>query len=198
MQQNKKFNVYTLTTIGIMAALIFVSSRFMQVFIPITGDDPTRVHAGNGLALLSGLILGPVKGALAATIGFVMHNLTSAGSQGPSSIPWTILFRFSSIFICGAIAHMGGRKAKSFGFNLTACIVASIAYMIMFLGRNFIVDYFMQGFETQVVLTRLFTRTVSSTANAVFGIILATVVYQSLYTALKSSNLLNKIRGYRE
>lgn len=43
---------------GIMAAAVYVASAFLQIPVP-TPIDSTRIHMGNVLCLLSGLLLGP-------------------------------------------------------------------------------------------------------------------------------------------
>ena len=57
-----------LAVIGLLAALVFVSS-LISFDIPLAGGDSTRIHLGNTFCLLAGLISGPVGGGLAAGIG---------------------------------------------------------------------------------------------------------------------------------
>ena len=46
-----------------MAAAVYVASAFLQIPIP-TVIDNMRLHMGNVICLLSGLLLGPVQGVL--------------------------------------------------------------------------------------------------------------------------------------
>ena len=61
----KKITVKQTCFIGIMAALVYATSAFLQIPIP-TAIGSTRLHMGNVMCLLSGLLLGPVQGGLAA------------------------------------------------------------------------------------------------------------------------------------
>ena len=65
----KKITIKEIARIGIMAAAVYVASAFLQVPIP-TAIDNTRLHMGNVMCLLAGMLLGPLQGGLAAGIGF--------------------------------------------------------------------------------------------------------------------------------
>ena len=64
----RKITVRETTSIGIMAAAVYVSSAFLQIPIS-TAIDNTRLHMGNVMCLLAGLLLGSWQGGLAAGIG---------------------------------------------------------------------------------------------------------------------------------
>ena len=49
--------------VGVMAAAVYVASAFLQIPNP-TVIDNMRLHMGNVICLLSGLLLGPVQGVL--------------------------------------------------------------------------------------------------------------------------------------
>lgn len=53
----KKVSIKEIALIGIMAAAVYASSVFLQIPIP-TAIDNTRLHIGNVMCLLSGLLLG--------------------------------------------------------------------------------------------------------------------------------------------
>ncbi|MBR2504156.1 MAG: ECF transporter S component, partial [Oscillospiraceae bacterium] len=67
MKKNK-FNVKDLTMIGVMAAVVFVGNQIQLPKIP-TPLGPTRIHLGNVMCILGGLLFGAVPGGLAAGIG---------------------------------------------------------------------------------------------------------------------------------
>ena len=60
-----KKTIYQVAGIGVFAALVFVSSM-ISIPIPVAIGSVTRIHLGNIFCLLSGFILGPVGGGLAA------------------------------------------------------------------------------------------------------------------------------------
>ena len=69
MKQESKW-IYRVTLTAVFAALVFVSSM-ISVPIPVAIGDVTRIHLGNIFCLLSGFVLGPVGGGLAAVCGWI-------------------------------------------------------------------------------------------------------------------------------
>mgnify|MGYP000615174666 CR=1 FL=1 len=75
MAQDKKA-IYRITLTAVFAALVFVSSM-LSVPIPVAIGDVTRIHLGNIFCLLSGFVLGPSAGGLAAGLGSALYDLTN-------------------------------------------------------------------------------------------------------------------------
>ncbi len=75
MAQEKKA-IYRVTLTAVFAALVFVSSM-LSVPIPVAIGDVTRIHLGNIFCLLSGFVLGPVAGGLAAGLGSALYDVTN-------------------------------------------------------------------------------------------------------------------------
>ena len=65
MIQNKNRTVTNLALTGLMGALVYVATMFFKVEIPV-GADRTMIGFANVFCVLSGLILGPGYGGLAA------------------------------------------------------------------------------------------------------------------------------------
>ena len=62
MQKEKRFGTYDIVIIGLMAALCF-AAIYIKVDVP-TPMGKTMVHLGNVFCLLSGMLLGGVRGGL--------------------------------------------------------------------------------------------------------------------------------------
>lgn len=72
MNSSKKLDVKTLTFTALFAALTYVATAIIKIPTPGTGG---YIHPGDAIVVLSGIILGPVYGALAAGIGSAMSDL---------------------------------------------------------------------------------------------------------------------------
>ena len=72
----KKIRIRQITMIGIMAAAVYMASAFLQISIP-TAIGTTRLHMGNVMCLLSGMLLGAVPGGLAAGIGSMLFDFSN-------------------------------------------------------------------------------------------------------------------------
>ena len=65
MKENKYFSVHKIALIGILAAAIFVLTKFVSIPIP-SPLGKTALSVGNAMCILSALLFGPVTGGLAA------------------------------------------------------------------------------------------------------------------------------------
>lgn len=61
-----------LVTAALLAALTCVATMIIQIPVPVTSG---YIHLGDGFVILSGILLGPVYGALAAGIGSMLADL---------------------------------------------------------------------------------------------------------------------------
>ncbi|QZY57457.1 ECF transporter S component [Crassaminicella profunda] len=66
-------NVKQLTITGLMAALVLVGTMLIQVPTPTKG----YIHIGDSMVYLSGILLGPIAGSLAAGIGSLFADVFS-------------------------------------------------------------------------------------------------------------------------
>ncbi|HAH79434.1 MAG TPA: hypothetical protein DCL64_07980, partial [Ruminococcaceae bacterium] len=55
-----KDTTVNLAVTGLMAALVFVATYFLNVKIPVAGTDKTMIGFANVFCILSGLLLGPL------------------------------------------------------------------------------------------------------------------------------------------
>ena len=75
MQQSKKFDMHSVVLVGVLAALVFALSS-VEIVIPLSLGDGTRIHFGNIMCLLAGVLFGPLTGGLAAGFGSMIYDLT--------------------------------------------------------------------------------------------------------------------------
>lgn len=190
MEKNRK-TLYLVVIVAVFAALVFVSSM-ISVPIPVAIGDVTRIHLGNIFCLLSGLILGPVGGGLAAGIGSALYDVTNPAYI--TSAPFTFVFKFMLAAVCGWVAHAAGNKGENHKLNTVAATAGSVTYMILYLGKNFI-EGLLLGNAMGAVLTALATKLLTSTTNAVIAVIVSVPLCAAIRAALKKSGLLEKMNG---
>ena len=186
---NSKSTVYKVVLTAVFAALVFVSNM-ISIPIPVAVGNVSRIHLGNIFCLLSGLILGPIGGGLAAGVGSALYDVTNPAYI--ASAPFTFLFKFAMAAVCGWIAHSSGRKASSHRWNLIGSVSGSVTYMILYLGKSFI-QSMMLGNALEAALIALGTKAVTSTVNAVIAVAVAVPLYAAIRLALKKSGLAEKM-----
>ena len=188
--RNKKhFGTYDVVMVGLMAALCF-AAIYIKIDIP-TPMGKTMMHLGNVFCLLSGMLLGGVRGGLAAGIGTMFYDLLDPAFV--AGAPFTFLFKFIMAFIAGVFSHSGGAQSKNFGKNLAGCILGEVAYIILYLGKSFISSYYLQKNAIEAVMGSLLTKLGTSTVNAVVAIVLSLVLLPVFLNVAKRSGIYAKI-----
>ena len=193
----RKLTLRQITLTGLMAAAVYVASAFLQIPIP-TAIDNTRLHMGNVMCLLSGLLLGPWQGGLAAGIGSMFFDLTNPAYI--ASAPFTFLFKFLMVWACGKIAFLSDSASpkpecgtdtpsrlmtqnimprRSIRF-LTSALCGSALYVILYLSKSFAEHYFVLNLPLEAVLLTLSQKAIVSSVNAVVAVCVAVPLGLSL------------------
>ena len=167
-----KKNIATkdITKIAIMAALVFVTTYLIK--IPSLNG---YTHIGDSMVILSALILGKKKGALAAGLGAALCDLLSGYMQ--YIIP-TFLIKAIMVLIIAIIAENLINKTK-FAWILGAiigCTFQVVGYCL--------VETILYGFAGALASVP------ANIIQSIVGIALAVV----LSTVLEKSNILNKLK----
>lgn len=183
--KQKKITVKQVAMIGVLSALVFAGSM-IQIPIP-TAVDNTRLHLGNVMCLLSGLLLGPVPGGLAAGFGSLFFDLTNP--LFIADAPITFLTKFLMAFACGKIAWGGGSSARSFPRNMIAAASGALLYVALYLLKTFLQNYVFLGMELPTVLITMGQKGVVSGINGVIATIAAVPLAAALRAALERAHL---------
>lgn len=164
----RKIGVKGIARIGVMAAGVYVASAFLQIPIP-TAVDNTRLHMGNVMCLLAGMLLGPLEGGFAAGIGSVFFDLTNPAYL--ASAPFTFAFKFAMAWICGRIVSEGSQQRKR--RYAAGSILGALAYVVCYLVKSFVEHRFVLGLPMEAVMLSIGQKAVVSGINGVVACIVA-------------------------
>lgn len=178
IKENQK-TLYKTVAIGLMTALVFVVSKFISIPVP-NGVFVSRIHLGNAMCLLAGLLFGGMNGGLAAGLGSAVFDLTDPVYL--LSSPFTFVSKFAMGFFAGKI-NAGGKK-RSVARTVTAAVVGQLVYVILYLLKSF-VTLLLLGNPIQTALVGIGTNAVTSLINAAIGVAVAVPLYFALYATLK-------------
>ena len=184
----KKFTVRDMAMIGVMAAIVFVGNQIQLPKIP-TPLGPTRIHIGNVMCILAGLLFGAVPGGLAAGIGGALYDLTDPFYAKEFWI--TFILKFVMGWVAGFIANKGTKtKVKV----VAAAVIGALSYVVVYLGKTFIVEYLIMGNPWQTVLGVLITKGTASSINALLAMVISVILYYMIEPSLSRAGLVkNKI-----
>jgi uncharacterized membrane protein len=90
----KSEKVIKLVTAAVMAAMTTVVTMILPIKIPFGNGG--YIHPGDAFVLMSGIILGPIYGGLAAGLGSMMADLLSGYAQYAIA---TLIIKFVAAFL---------------------------------------------------------------------------------------------------
>lgn len=183
---SKKITVYDLVLVGLMAAIIFVSTAFLKIG-PI--PHPGRPHPAENrqrLCLLAGLLFGGWRGGLAAGIGSMLYDLSDPAFV--SSAPTTLLFFFLMGACCGFVSHLGGPGRQGPPVEPGGAISGSVLYLILHLGKSMLA-LLLAGSSFQAAVASCAIKFVTSGINAVFAVVVAMILAPIFRNALERAGL---------
>ena len=191
MKKETGFSTYRLTFIAVAAAMVYVLTMFR---FPLLGS---KVHFANAMCLLSGLLLGPVGGGLAAGIGSALNDMLYGG-YGVVDALITLVSKFAMAFLCALAA---GRHAEEDALGrrtariTLACAAGAFSYVALYMLKTFIFQRFVYGFPGDAVWATMLAKLPASLINAAFAVIVTPIVYTGLLPPLKKAGLLRHLTG---
>lgn len=184
----KRRSLYRLVAVGLMSALVYIGN-FMS--IPLSNE--TRVHLGNSMCLLAGLLFGGVNGGLSSGIGGALYDLFNP--LYTLSAPYTFFSKFSMGWAAGKLNRSGIKS--EFARTFTAAITGQIVYIILYLGKAFI-EQLILGNPVETAAAVMITKVSASLINGGLAVIISVPLYFALKKALKASGFAYMTEGKPE
>lgn len=185
MNQKSRFSTKQMVIIGLMAALVFIFSKF-RIDIP-SPLGKTGIHFGNIICLLAGMLFGAVPGGLAAGIGSALLDLSD-----PTFAPefWiTFLTKFAMGYVAGYLNFHITRFEK--GKVWLAGGLGSATYVLLYGIKNILMGHWVKGFPWEAAILETLTLKIPVSAlNGVIAVICAVILYQLLFPSLSKAGLL--------
>lgn len=188
MEKKTIFTVRNIALVGVLAAMVFVLTKFISIPIP-SPLGKTALSVGNAMCLLSALLFGPGIGGLAAGIGNALVDLTD-----PAWAPefWiTFINKGLMALVCGLIMHkvrLGSDKVRVW----VAALCGALTYCLLYVPKNILTGVIKQGFTWEVAITEtLAVKLPVTLANAIIAVVCAAVLYFVLRQPLRKAHVLN-------
>jgi len=166
---------------ALMAAITCIGTMIIKVPTPTNG----YIHPGDGFVLLSGLLLGPIYGSLAAGIGSALSDLIGGYFV---YVPATFIIKAATALVAclifSGITKLLAKQKQTAAKDMVALITAGIfGETVMVLGY-FIFEIFMLAIANQTSIQAgiisAIAGVIPNIIQAVFGIIIATVLHPIL------------------
>lgn len=180
MDKKAVSSVKRITLIGMMAAVVCVVTLFR---FPLFGS---KVHFANTMCLLSGLLLGPVSGGLAAGLGSAIYDVL-LGGYGAVEAVITFVNKFAMAWVAAMIVRRVVNR--SLLRIIVACVAGAFTYMALYLFKTWIFQNFVYGYAADAVWATLLSKAPASFVNACLASVAGPVLYTALKQPLKKMGL---------
>ena len=133
----------------------------------------------------------PISIKFSTGVGSMLFDFTNPMYIAESWI--TFLTKFAIGFLAGLISW-GGLKQKAaavhtMGRDIAGAVVGVLAYVALYMGKSFIVMYYIERQTLGAVQVQMLTKLASSMVNAVAGAIVAVLLAKALRPALHRAGL---------
>lgn len=172
---------------GLLAALTCVGSA-LRITLPLDIAGTTSFHLGNILCALSGILLGPWLGGLAAGLGSAIYDVFH-----PLYISecWlTFLLKFAYGMVTGWVILCGKKEVWDYGKALAATAAGAAAYGVLYLLKSYFYSgLLIHGLEHGPALATVAAKLPATGFNAVVAIVAAPVLAVAIRKALGRQHL---------
>lgn len=190
MNGTKAITTKKIVLTALLAALTVAGSA-IRVTMPISIGGTTSFHLGNILCALSGLLLGPWYGSLAAGLGSALYDCLN---------PLYIAECWITFLTKGAYGLVAGllfwkvfkanvTEKSAYGKAAVASAAGAVTYAVLYLLKSYLKGMIVNGLTSQAALVSLSAKLPATVFNGVVAILFAPILYTAIRAALKKNHL---------
>ena len=184
--ERKTISTRKIVLTALMAALT-VAGSYLRIVQPLDIAGTTAFHLGNIMCALSGILLGPWLGGLAAGLGSAIYDMLN-----PLYISecWITFLTKGAYGIVAGLVIVAGRKNWGYGKAILASTAGAITVAALYLAKSYFYSgRLLSGLTHEAALLNLAAKIPATTFNAVIAVICAPILAVSIRAALKRSHL---------
>lgn len=174
-QNNSKITTYDLVITALLIALVFISTKFINIKLPLAGQGGL-VHFGNVMIYIATFIFGTRKGAIAGSVGMALFDILSGWVVWA---PFTFVIRWVMSEIIGFIAVRGEKNGYHIGWNVIAIGVSGIWMIIGY-------------YCTEIILYRNWVLALGSIAGDIIQIVVSGIIAIPIIRVLQKTKVFYK------
>lgn len=193
--KKKTVSIQTMVTVGVMSALVFVLS-YISFTIPSPIGTPTRIHLGNIMCLLGGLLFGPWVGGLSAGFGSMIFDLSNPAYASEFFI--TFINKFVMGFVTGFMMHYVLKVLPKLAKLIISALLGGLSYVALYALKNIIVTRYMLATPWEGVWPVISLKVATSLFNMLLAVVFSVILTLLLEPALAKAGLLNKGKKHKE
>ena len=181
---NQKISTKRIAMAGLLAALTAVGSA-IRITVPADLVGTSSIHLGNIFCALSGVLLGPGLGGLAAGLGSAIYDMTN---------PLYISECWLTFLMKGAYALAAGLvfrhlHLKEYLRDLIATTAGALTYAVLYLGKSYLKAVVVSGLTADAALIAAGAKLPATIFNMAVAIIIAPILAIAISKALEQNHI---------
>ena len=181
----QKLTTKKIVLVALMAALTVVGSS-LRIKVPAGVVGTSAFHLGNILCALSGILLGPWLGGLAAGLGSAIYDMFD-----PMYITecWLTFLMKGAYGLVVGFAFSIGKKEWNYIKATLASAAGAVTYAVLYLAKSYFKAILVQGVAASGAWVAVVDKLPATIFNAAVAVIFAPVLAAAIQTALKRNHL---------
>ena len=170
-----------------MLAALTVAGSALRITLPLEIAGTTSFHLGNIMCALSGILLGPWLGGVAAGLGSAIYDM-----MNPLYISeaWITFLTKAAYGVAAGFVAWSGRKNWGYGKAVAATAAGAIVSAVLYLAKSYFYSgILLSGLTADAALLALIPKLPATTFNAAIAIICAPILAVTIREALKRNHL---------
>ena len=182
----QKISTKKIVLVGLLAALTAVAST-LRIKVPAGIVGTSAFHLGNIFCALSGILLGPWWGGLAAGLGSALHDIVFDPTYIAEA--WlTFLMKGAYGLVVGLVYSLGKKEWSYLKATLSSAAGAA-TYAVLYLAKSYIKAMIVQGVAASAAWIAVLDKIPATVFNAVVAIVFAPVLAAAIQKGLKKNHL---------
>lgn len=181
----QKISTKKIVLVGLLAALTVVGSG-LRIKVPSAIAGTSAFHLGNIMCALSGILMGPWLGGLAAGLGSAIYDMFD-----PMYIAecWLTFLMKGAYGVAVGLVFGIGKKEWNYLKATLASAAGAVTYAVLYLLKSYVKAIVVQGVAASAAWIAVLDKIPATVFNAVVAIVFAPMLAAAIQTALKKNHL---------
>lgn len=170
-----------------MLAALTVAGSALRITLPLEIAGTTSFHLGNIMCALSGILLGPWLGGVAAGLGSAIYDM-----MNPLYISeaWITFLTKAAYGMAAGLVACSGKKEWGYIRALAATTAGALVYAVLYLAKSYFYSgMLLSGLSADAAFLAILPKLPATAFNAVIAIICAPMLASAIREALKRNHL---------
>jgi len=185
MTQKRPISTRRIVLAALMAALTVAGSA-LRITLPVSIMGTTAFHLGNIFCALSGILLGPGLGGLAAGLGSAIYDMFNPLYIAEAWV--TFLMKGAYGLVAGLIVR-GSKQEIGYLKATLATVAGALTYAVLYLAKSYCKGIWVSGLTSAASALALLEKVPATVFNAVIAILCAPVMARAIQQALKRNHI---------